>query len=694
MNTTYKIILVLLFLVTGNSLASAQVLKTVSPGSKPGSNMKMKSSKVPSYEIHKSNKSIPRLNIGEEPSFEASVSELKIPVTPQDKNLKVIKKDSPKVYDLEKKKAALQLAAPAKSFANTKTLAQIPEIKALKEIVEPTVKETNLNTKEMITFKSQEYKILEGQIYYEFIKNYEMALAHFAELISDKEFTHEAGYYYSLAAAEIGLPTEMRTQLLRVAKDAKNKDLQADATLALVKNIEKLQVSDVKDIEAHVQKLDLDTSNDDAYQFYRAKYFLEQGNLTAVEESLQNIDEKSKYYHESLLIKGLSQYRQGKIDAAADALNTLLTKSDRSIPIRTVSAITLARIYFQKSQYKEAFTAYGQVDKTHPLWLSAMVEQAWTQILLKDYEGAAGNMFSLHTDFFKNAFNPESYVVRTVAYLNLCQFGDGMNVLTNMGHRYAPMFGKLENFQNQKKSAKDYYDLVRTWLKNPDLREVEGVPRSFIVELARHPSFVAIQKQVNNYEDEITSFNNVSLKLVQREKDLIKKQSDANTELNKVRVKMNDPKSKGLMNELKSEESLQQKRLASYKYQAQTVNKARNNIKEIREKSFVRIDKEKAEARDRAASALKNRYQLTLNSLKNVLDQSEVLQYEIYSGAGEHIRYQASGGEATKKDVNEAPKPEKDKNMKWNFKGEIWEDEIGHFRSSLKNVCPADDGGK
>ena len=125
-----------------------------------------------------------------------------------------------------------------------------------------------------------------------------------------------------------------------------------------------------------MQKLDLDTSNEDAYQFFRAKYFLEQGNLTAVEESLQNIDEKSKYFLESLLIRGLSLYRQGKIDEAAVALNTLLTKSDRSIPIRTVSAITLARIYFQKSQYKEAFTAYGQVDKSHPLWLSAMVEQA------------------------------------------------------------------------------------------------------------------------------------------------------------------------------------------------------------------------------------------------------------------------------------------------------------------------------
>ena len=201
----------------------------------------MKSSKVPSFEIHKSTTSIPRLNVGEEPTLEANVSELKIPALPQEKNLKAVKKDSPKVHELEKKKSALATAAPAKSLANAKTLAQIPEVKALKEIVDPVVKETQPDTKEIIAFKSQEYKILEGKIYYEFIKNYEMALAHFSELIGDKEFTHEGGYHYALAAAEVGLPTEMRTQLLRVAKDAKSKSLQSDATMALVKNIEKLQ---------------------------------------------------------------------------------------------------------------------------------------------------------------------------------------------------------------------------------------------------------------------------------------------------------------------------------------------------------------------------------------------------------------------------------------------------------------------
>ena len=36
-------------------------------------------------------------------------------------------------------------------------------------------------------------------------------------------------------------------------------------------------------------------------------------------------------------------------------------------------------------------------------------------------------------------------------------------------------------------------------------------------------------------------------------------------------------------------------------------------------------------------------------------------------------------------------KAQESKSQTWGFKGEIWEDEIGHYRSSLKNVCPKDD---
>jgi hypothetical protein len=103
-----------------------------------------------------------------------------------------------------------------------------------------------------------------------------------------------------------------------------------------------------------------------------------------------------------------------------------------------------------------------------------------------------------------------------------------------------------------------------------------------------------------------------------------------------------------------------------------------------------RLDKEKAQFRNSAGNAVKTRFKQMLTKLNNTLDQSDVLQYELYSGAGEHLRFQMAGG-----DVNTKERPElkvaDEKALNWEFSGELWEDELGHYRSSLKNVCPPEE---
>ncbi len=76
--------------------------------------------------------------------------------------------------------------------------------------------------------------------------------------------------------------------------------------------------------------------------------------------------------------------------------------------------------------------------------------------------------------------------------------------------------------------------------------------------------------------------------------------------------------------------------------------------------------------------------------LSHTLEQSELLAYEIYSGAGEHLRFQLAGGEAKPQGQLSVQKGS-GKSLKWEFKGEVWEDELGHYRSSLKNVCGQED---
>lgn len=675
--------LILLLLSTS---AWAADLDVVSSGSKP-SGLKIKSSGVPTF-ISVPNGKIPQLKVGEERTLKENVQALTTPNVPQ-KSFPGVKKlaDTPLILS-DTKKFQPEIVKPAQVFASAQAISKIPEIKDLAAVPEPSFNEPSPNLKALKIFSSNDFKFIEGLIFLQLHGNNDMALPILSELFKDKDLRHEALFYYAEAARKLGLPKEFRNSLYLVAKEAKEKELRADAVQELVNNIKILDFYDVKEIEPLVQQVEIDISSNDAYNFYRAKHFLEQGNLGQVEDAITLIPEKSSYYNEALFITALFNYRQGQIDKAAKALDQVLARTTKDVPIHTTAAITRARIYFQKNQFKEAFKAYLEVDKSNNFWLQGMVEQSWAQVLVKDFEGAAGNMFSLHSDFFKNAYNPESYVVRTVAYLNLCQFGDAQSVLQNLGRKYAPLYGKLASYQQAHKNSADYYASVRAWLKSPEQKEVDGLPRSFIVEWARHPSYTNIQENINSYEDEISSFNKITLNLIQREKDILKLQNETNTHISETRNKMNDPKASRDL--LKSEETRLVKFLSALKYESANINRARNQTKVIRDLASQKLEKDKTSLRILASETLKKRFDKMVADLKSLIDQNEVLQYEIYAGAGEHIRYQSAGGEVSK-DPREQLKVDKNKAMKWSFKGEIWEDEIGHFRSSLKNVCPPDE---
>lgn len=109
------------------------------------------------------------------------------------------------------------------------------------------------------------------------------------------------------------------------------------------------------------------------HNFYRAKYYLEKGQLGQVEDALLMINIKSPYFEESKFINALLFYCQGKVDEAKDTMDELLKSKNTIGSLRTLANLTLARIYFQKQLYKEASDLYLKVDKDHPLWLQAMV---------------------------------------------------------------------------------------------------------------------------------------------------------------------------------------------------------------------------------------------------------------------------------------------------------------------------------
>lgn len=661
-------------------------------GRKPSSELIYRQSGVPVFEFVKKVgnhavkvKEIPALDIGEERQLKAQNYKTQLPKAKELRLIEFKKNQSPEFVKINPEWTQYSKAVEI-SPQNIKIAEMRPPVAPLKPFEIISTIEPSTELKNLVEIKPEEYKMIQALIFNDFHKKYDLAMSLFVDLMDVPEYKQQATYHYAKTALEQKLYSEFRHKMITVATEATDPILKKMAVESLVKNIKWLEVSDIGKINPLIELHDIDTVAYPAYLLKKAKYELDQGHLGEVEESLSLIQTTAPEYKEGVLLKAIFNYRQGQVDLAIQDLESLwpLIEEQKKDSVRNLAALTLARLYFQKSKYADAYKNYLRVDKSSGQWLQSMVEQAWTQVLSGDNIGAAGNMFALHTNYFQKAYAPETYIVRTVGYLNLCQYGDGVNVLGDLKKKYTSIYTRIKDFQSKATDELKYYDLVKTWLKNVNAEEIEGLPRSFVVELARHPHYTLIQKQINNYEDENSRFNKIMVDLIRNERS---------ARLAMLRAKNSFTASKNENKPVSEIQTAEKKFLAAGTEHA-IYSKAREGIKKMREAALARIITEKQVLVAKASANLKTRYAQFSSALENLIDQNEVLSYEIYSGAGEHIRYQMAGGQTENKDDRNLASEKNKDNYEWKFKDEVWEDEIGHFRSSLKNVCPKEENSE
>ncbi len=461
-------------------------------------------------------------------------------------------------------------------------------------------------------------------------------------------------------------------------------------------NVRTTDYEDASFFSPYALKLNLEDKDLKNLPLTVARLALEKKDLQVAWNSLTRVPADSEQAGEARFMTAQIYYRTNDVDSAKKELETLLQqlqtnqiKAQNAKNLKSLTAATLGQIYFQKGMYKEALDAYRSVDQEHPLWLETLVESAWSQILLKDYEGAAGNMFSLHTNYFQGAYKPESYIVRTVGYLQLCQFGDAKSVLQSFLAKYKYAQKQLENYSKQNPN---HLDVVRDFLKAGTPKTFAGLPRSLLVEIARDPKFIELQKKVNEIEEDAANLEKLPSMLNELDQKFHQAQLKYTQLLQELeghlKASNNAAKRDSLLAQKKDFERNINKNILLRKI---VLEAKEGLVSEVAYFNPIWTDK-KTKLKSFQNNILQISYQNLAKDLEHWLDQSELLFYEIHNGAGEHLRYQmASNSKANSR----TPASEKlkqikkeDKDQLWSFDGEIWEDEVGHYRSSLKNVCP------
>jgi tetratricopeptide (TPR) repeat protein len=547
----------------------------------------------------------------------------------------------------------------------------------------------------------EEMKMVAALILFEKGNHCHMIMGLFHQLAAAEKTRLEATYHLGACAAELKMHQSAFDNLAKVIS-SEDKDFAAPAMTALAKDLPMIYEKDffklVKGLKNAKALLTPETS---AVVYYRlAKGAYRAGEYKTSGNYAEMVPADSEYADDARFLSGMNSFALGDKAGALRKLQALWAtvgprKGDGgNSNIRALTSVNLARMYFAQKKYDKALEHYMQVPKDHPLWVQALIEQGWTQLAIEDYSGAIGNMYSLHSPYFKAVYQPESFVVRTIGYLNICQYGDAYKTLSFLEKDYRDWYGKTSHYLERKNKPLDIYATVRNYIRGKSADDVEGVPFQVWREMAHRKDFLNLQAALNDKADETKRYEGVNEKIktekasIRWHAEQAKKRFDQwRAQIAKAKVDKSLAKNLDQWNaSLKLERDL----TVAYRFQLAILEQSRQGYLQFQSKSQARLDTESGVLSARAGELLLGHAKHMQREMARVLDNNEFLRYEVFSGSGENIRYQVAGGQVDGSSNRIPAHIKPTKMMNWNFDGEFWEDEIGSYRSSLQNNCPAD----
>ncbi len=540
-------------------------------------------------------------------------------------------------------------------------------------------------------------KMVAALILFERGNSCHMIMGLFSQLASAERTKIEALYHLGACADQLQMHQAAFDLLAQVLVSG-DKDFAPEAMSLLAKDLPSIyerQFYEVMNKTPNPKQFIKAQSQDDiTYRMAKGAYRAADYQTSIV--YVDQVSKKSPYFDDARFLSAMNSFALGDKPKALKKLQVLWDELEArkigNTNLRALTSVNLARMYFAQNNFTKALEHYMQVPKDHTLWVQALIEQGWTQLALEDFSGAIGNMYSLHSPYFKAVYQPESFVVRTIGYLNICQYGDAYKTLTWLEKDYREWSQQTQKYLAAHSDPMQIYSTVKAYIRGKSSESLEGVPYQIWREIARRKDFLNLQSALNEKQDETKRYEGVNEK-IKTEKASIRVLSEAakrrfdawKAQIAKIKTDRSLAKNSDEWNAgLRRERDL----TMGYRFKLSLLEQSRQGYLDFQQKSQRKLDTETAALSLDAGKTLLDRARAITVELNRVLENNEFLRYEVFSGSGENIRYQVAGGEISGA-VNRVPahiRPTK--MMNWSFDGEFWEDEIGSYRSSLQNNCP------
>lgn len=256
--------------------------------------------------------------------------------------------------------------------------------------------------------------------------------------------------------------------------------------------------------------------NELLYIMGRFKY--NQGEFEAAIELFQRVAPDSTFYVKARFFDGIAHIRMRQARPAIAAFRAIIDAIDEGDVegvedeerMKNLAWISLARVYYTAANRStpdgdreidgrllgQAVEAWNTVDQGSEYWLPSLFESSWAFFLADEYSRALGNVHSIFSPFFDDAYYPEALVLKAVTFFVNCQVENAEAMIGQFHERYDPVRTELEQLLGRFEDNTQFFEfLVQVRAGETNLTPtVRGIVSTALSDrtLLRHIEYVRV----------------------------------------------------------------------------------------------------------------------------------------------------------------------------------------------------------
>ena len=231
------------------------------------------------------------------------------------------------------------------------------------------------------------------------------------------------------------------------------------------------------------------------YQF--GKYKLKENNYKKAVFYLKKISRSSPLYEKARYNLGLAYAEMNQTKKAVSAFKDMLSKPTYPTdPLRTSALMGIARVYYQAKRWNSAVSFYRQIPKDTPVWHDMLSENSWALLRAGKFRSAMNSFHTLHSSYYKDRYQPESFLLRAIIYMYICKYDEMEKTLNLFNVMYSP----VRNWVNKKTSRSSrrlYNDIVQAVQSQNSV-----FPKAIALRVFRENDFQLLYKYLNHLKKE------------------------------------------------------------------------------------------------------------------------------------------------------------------------------------------------